>query len=112
MLDIVALAVAVKVAVVAPAFTVTEAGTVSRPVLLPNVTVAPPAGAVWVSVVVQLEVPPPLKLPGVHDIRETAGTTMLPPPAPIEGMLVPVASTPIGLMRPIDVVGAVGAKVT
>ena len=49
-----AAAVALKVAVVAPAATVTEAGTVSRVLLLASVTVAPPARAVWVNVIVQV----------------------------------------------------------
>ena len=52
LLAIVAAAVALKVAVVAPAATVTEAGTVSEPLLLASVTPDPPAGAVWVSVTV------------------------------------------------------------
>ena len=54
MLAMVAAAVALKVAVVAPADTVTEAGTVSRALLLASVTLEPPAGAVWVRVTVQV----------------------------------------------------------
>ena len=46
MLAIEAAAVALKVAVVAPAVTVTEAGTVSRALLLARVTLDPPVGAV------------------------------------------------------------------
>jgi hypothetical protein len=49
-----AAAVALKVAVVAPAATVTEAGTVSRVLLLVSVTLAPPARADWVRVTVQV----------------------------------------------------------
>ena len=45
---------ALKLAVVAPAATVTEAGTVSRVLLMASVTVAPPARAVWVRVTVQV----------------------------------------------------------
>ena len=52
MLAILTAAVALKVAVVAPAATVTEAGTVSNALLLASVTVEPPAGAVWPSVTV------------------------------------------------------------
>ena len=47
-------AVALKVAVVAPAATVTEAGTVSRALLLASVTLVPPVGAAWVTVTVQV----------------------------------------------------------
>ncbi len=49
-----AAAVAMKLAVVEPDATVTEAGTVSKELLLRSVTLDPPVGAVWVSVNVQL----------------------------------------------------------
>ena len=54
MLAMVAAAVALKVAAIAPAATVADAGTVSEVLLLTNVTLEPPAGAVWVSVTVQV----------------------------------------------------------
>ena len=53
MLAMVAAAVALKVAAIAPAATVTDAGTVSEVLLLASVTPKPPAGAAWVSVTVQ-----------------------------------------------------------
>jgi hypothetical protein len=46
-------AVALKFAVVAPAATVTEAGTVSDALLLESVTADPPVGAICVRVIVQ-----------------------------------------------------------
>jgi len=46
--------VTLKVAVVAAAETVTEAGTVSEALLLARVTLDPPVGAVWVRVTVQV----------------------------------------------------------
>jgi hypothetical protein len=49
--------VAVKVAVVAPAATVTEVGTVTAELLLARLTVKPPVGAAAFSVTVQLSVP-------------------------------------------------------
>lgn len=52
-----AAAVAMKVAVYNPAFTVTEAGTVAEALLLDRVTVTPPAGAGEVRVTVQALVP-------------------------------------------------------
>ena len=112
LLDMLALAVAANVAVVAPELTVTDAGTVRRPLLLASVTIEPPAGAVWVRVVVHVEVPLPLRAAGVHVTEDTAGTAMPPPAAPIEGIAAPFASTPIGLMSPIEVLVAVEAKVT
>jgi hypothetical protein len=54
LLAIEAAAVALNVAVVAPAATVTDAGTVSEALLLASVTPEPPAGAVWVSDTVQV----------------------------------------------------------
>src|ERR1039458_3067773 len=53
-----------KVAVVAPAATATDPGTVSAAVLLDSVTVPP---AAFVSVTVQVLVPPLLSVAGVHD---------------------------------------------
>ena len=49
--------VAVKGAVVAPAATVTEAGTVTAELLLASVTASPPAGAAALSVTVHASVP-------------------------------------------------------
>ena len=69
-------AVAVKVAVVAPAATVSEAGTVSTPLLLERETAAPPVGATFDSVTVQLDVPPLKTLVGAHETElTTTGAT-------------------------------------
>src|ERR1019366_7108815 len=62
--DTIVPAVAVKVAVVDPAATATDPGTVSAAVLLDSVTVPPP---VFVSVTVQVLVPLLLSVAGVHD---------------------------------------------
>ena len=61
-------AVAVKVAVVDAAATTTDPGTVSAAVLLDSVTVLPP---VFVSVTVQMLVPPVPSVAGVHDTELT-----------------------------------------
>jgi hypothetical protein len=66
-------AVALKVAVVAPAATVTEGNTVSRPLLLTSVTLAPPVGAVWVSVTVQVLAALWPRLVGLQATPETDG---------------------------------------
>src|ERR1035441_8170057 len=76
-------AVAVKVAVVDAAATATDPGTVSAAVLLDSVTVLPP---VFVSVTVQMLVPPVPSVAGVHDneltatavARESAAARVLP----------------------------------
>ena len=67
-----AAAVAVKVAVVAPAATVTEAGTVSRVLLLASVTAAPPERAGWVVVTVQELVALWPRLVGVQTTPDTS----------------------------------------
>ena len=61
-----AAAVALNVALVAPAATVTEAGTVSEVLLLASVIAEPSAGAVWVSVTVQVPAAPGPSLAGLH----------------------------------------------
>ncbi len=69
--------VTMNVAVVAPAVTVTFAGTVVDPVLLDNVTVAPPAGAALDSVTVPVDEVPPVTLVGlsVSDDNDVGGGT-------------------------------------
>ena len=67
-----AAAVAVKVAVVAPAATVTEAGTVSSVLLLESVTAAPPERAGWVVVTVQELVALWPRLVGVQTTEDTS----------------------------------------
>ena len=70
--------VALKVAVVAPAATVTDAGTVRLELLLDRVTLAPPVGAALVKVTVQVleELDP--RLVGLQVSEETrTGATRL-----------------------------------
>ena len=67
-----AVVVALKVAEVAAAATVTDAGTVSVALLLDRLTLAPPVGAAWGSVTVQvLEAFGP-RLVGLHDKEDTS----------------------------------------
>jgi hypothetical protein len=108
----VAAAVAVKVAVVAVAFTATEAGTVNWLLSLPSVTVDPPAGAGWVSVTVQLPAAPGPRLVGLQTTEEIAGTEMVAPAAPSEGIAAPVPSTPSTFITPIEFVTALLTSVT
>jgi hypothetical protein len=71
LLAIKAAAVALKVAVVTPAATVTDAGTVSRVLLLASVALEPPVGAVWVSVTVHVLIALWLRLVGLQVTPET-----------------------------------------
>jgi hypothetical protein len=64
----------VKVALVAPAGTITLEGTLAAPLLLESATCAPPAGAGPLSVTVPLEdCVPPMTLVGFSDREETVG---------------------------------------
>jgi hypothetical protein len=65
-------AAALKVAVVAPAVTVTDAGTLSRALLLPSVTVEPPAAAACVNVTVQVLAPLCPNMAGLHVRPDTS----------------------------------------
>jgi hypothetical protein len=58
--------VALNVAVVDPAGAVTDVGTVNAVFVLASATVAPPAGAAWLSVTVQLLVPLGPRVVGAH----------------------------------------------
>jgi hypothetical protein len=62
----------VKLAVVAPAATVTFVGTMAFALLLDNVTRSPPPGAAAVSVTAQAELPGAFTLAGVQLIPLTA----------------------------------------
>ena len=62
----------VKVAEVAPAATATDSGTLSEALLLPRVTLDPPAGPFWVSVTVQMPVALCPRLAGLQAPPETS----------------------------------------
>ena len=66
-------AVAVKFAVVAPAVTVTDAGTVRAALFEESPTDAPPVSAAELNVTVQLEVAPEVTELGEQDRPETTG---------------------------------------
>jgi hypothetical protein len=71
-------AVAEKVAAVAPAATVTDAGTVNNELLLASVTEAPPVGALWLRVAVQVLTAPWPRLAGLHaSVEIISGATRL-----------------------------------
>ena len=63
----------VKVAVVAPAATVTEAGTVALAVLLASATAMPPVGAGLLIVTVPVELAPPITEVGLRETDDADG---------------------------------------
>ena len=71
MVAIEAAAVALKLAVVAPEGTVTDAGTESEALLLASVTLDPPAGALWERVTVHVLTALWPRLVGVQATPET-----------------------------------------
>jgi hypothetical protein len=72
LLAMLAPAVALNVAVVAPAATVTVPGTVSEALLLPSVTLEPPAGAVVVKATVHVLTALCPRLVGLHATPDTS----------------------------------------
>jgi hypothetical protein len=112
LLAIAAAAVALKVAVVAPAATFTDAGTVSEALLPASVTHDPPVGAAAFKVTVQLAVAPPFRFAGLHVRDEMVGTLTIAFVTAETVSPLPRASTPTGLVMVIAVVPAVGASVS
>ena len=97
--------VTLKVAVAAPAATVTEAGTVRTALLLDKVTSAPPVGAAPDRVTVQVEELEPLRLEGLQDKELTVGKEtpeVTVPPTPVRPMEEPVAEAATVLVTPMD----------
>jgi hypothetical protein len=77
--ELTAVVVTVKVAVVAPAATVTLAGTVADALLLDKLTAVPPVGAALLRVTVPVEEAPPVTVVGLKltDESVTAGGLMV-----------------------------------
>ena len=107
-------AVAVNVADVAPAGTVSEAGTGSAVVLLAaSVTAPPPVGAAWLSVTVQVVATPEVMLVGAHasDDAPATGVTVtvavvLPPRVAVTVTVCGVATVPADPVNVIEVAPA------
>lgn len=101
--------VAVKPAVVAPAATVTEAGTVTAVLLLARPTASPPVAAAAFSVTVQLSVPAPLMDEFVQETAVSTGT-----PVPLKAMAVdaPVDELLASVSWPVAAPATVGSNCT
>jgi hypothetical protein len=109
---VIAPAVAVKVAVVDPAATATDPGTVSAAALLDSVTVPPP---VFVSVTVHVLAPPLLSVAGAQlnpaKIGSAAGAVTV-PPVPLMDSACPSSVAPSVLVTPMVVLATPVAIVT
>src|SRR5271169_1813337 len=107
--------VALKVAEVAAAATVTDAGTVRVELVLVRVTVAPPAGAAPLRVTVQVEVPELFKVAGRQARDLTVGKSAAPPvtvpPVAERKMAFPPGNDAVLLLTPITVVVTPAAMV-
>lgn len=101
-----------KVELMAPAATVTVAGTVNSGLSLDNRMAIPPAGAATFSVAEQADAWLALRLPGEHVIEDRTGTARTPPVEFNAGSAEPVAVTPTGFNMPIDAVVALVASVS
>jgi hypothetical protein len=91
----------VKLAEIAPSGTVTLAGTLAAPLLLDNITPAPPAGAGPLNVSVACEVWPPITLVGFSSSEARVGKGCEPPPPAFAQYMPPVlVFTPSGSIVP------------
>jgi hypothetical protein len=107
----------VNVAVLDPAATVTEAGTVTAALLTDSVTAVPPEGAAALNVVVQVEVPGATTDVGEQLSPLIAGCqpcTVMAPPVPLTATGSPEGRTPSTFVMPTARVGVLtdDARVT
>jgi len=99
--------VAVKVAVVAPAATVTEAGTATDELLLARLTAKPPVGAAAFRVTVQLSVPAPVIEPLTQLSALSTGT---PVPLRLTTVEVPLEELLVNVSEPEAAPAVVGSN--
>jgi hypothetical protein len=109
-----AAAVAVNTALATPEATVTEAGTVTLPLLLDRLTESPPLGAAAVRLTVHVLVPAPVSDAGLQLIPAgttiTVGvTTAIAPPVAVAGIESPTREATTTLVIPIGTDAAEGA---
>ncbi|MEI9972370.1 MAG: hypothetical protein WDO73_10155 [Ignavibacteriota bacterium] len=102
-----------KVAEVADAATVAEAGTVREELVFDRLTVAPPVGAAWDSVTVQMLEAFGPRVVGVHDSEETVAETTsamvllaeLPLYVAVTVALAFAAKAPVAMLKVVAVAG-------
>ncbi len=105
--------VAVKVAVVAPAATLTEAGTVTAALLLDKVTVVPLLGAAVLRVTVQESVPgPTTELLAQVSALGAGVTTATPVPLKLTVAVLSVVELVVTVNCPVAAPAAVGLNCT
>ena len=91
----------VKLAEIAPSGTVTLAGTLAAPLLLDNITTAPPAGAGPLNVSVACEDWPPITFVGFNCSEASVGRGSGPPPPAFAQYIPPeLVFTPSGSIVP------------
>ena len=106
-------AVAVNVAVVAPAATITDDGTVSALLLLDRSTVSPPAPAAAVSVTVQSSVPAPVSESLLHVSPLSTPSPVATAPVPVRPIVaVPDEALSVSVTAPVAAPAAVGSNPT
>jgi hypothetical protein len=108
-LDVTEETVAVKLALEAPAATVTEAGTVTAALLLMRPTAKPPLPAAAFRVTVQLSVPAPVIEPLAQLNPLSTGT---PVPLRLTTLVVPADESLVKVSAPADAPEAEGSKLT
>jgi hypothetical protein len=101
--------VAVKLALVAPAATVTEAGTVTALLLLARLTAKPPVAAAVFRVTVQLSVPAPVIEPLVQLSPLSTGTPVPLRPTTVE---VPLEELLVNVSEPETAPAVAGSNCT
>jgi hypothetical protein len=102
-----------KVALVAPALTVTLAGTLATPVFpLKSCTTAPPAGAAPASVTVPVDEPPPLTVLGASETEIAGGKASAGGPTvrPRLALLVPYAAVSVTAVEALAVLFVTNAN--
>lgn len=99
----------VKLALLEPAATVTEAGTVASELLLERLTTKPPFAAAVFKVAVQLSVPAPAIVPLVQFRALSTGTPVPPRPTTID---VPFEELLLSVSCPVSAPAALGSNCT
>jgi hypothetical protein len=110
--DVTAVAVAVNPALLVPAGTVIEEGTVTALSLLPRLTARPLLPAAAVSVTVQASVPAPVNEPLLHDSPFNTPGAVVPVPLRLTTAVAPVDALLLRVRAPVAAPAAAGSNLT